>query len=276
MKPWFLFPTLSAPMPLQMALDEILFRRMESGDAEFSSRPLLRLYYSSEPWMTVGYSYKEQYGVPSTECEVQSPKNQERKFLNFKLGTLNSKLKTQIPVCRRITGGGRVLHGRDVLFSVAARKSHHEAFESVRISYLKIHEAVKAAYETLGFQPRFYRCDEKLARGQDCFLFPIATDLGLSGEKIAGGAQKRSSGALLHQESVKMAPGVEAESLMRGLQSGFEKMFEMKFQLSNLDPDLLEQAEQLAAEKYPAAGPATQSLNFSGREARPEAVCERT
>ena len=92
-------------MSFQMALDEVLFRNMEENPGE----PVLRFYYADGPSVTVGYSHK---------------------------GTD----KGTIP---RMTGGGRVIHGDDLIFSLIARKEHDESFRSVRVSYWKIHEALK-------------------------------------------------------------------------------------------------------------------------------------
>ncbi len=206
-------------MPFQMALDEILFRGMESSEGSlFYKNPILRFYFSSEPWVTVGYS----------DPLTKEPSGR---------------------ICRRITGGGRVEHGSDVVFSLIARKQDDESFKSVRISYLKIHEAVKEAFEASGKEPRFYRCDEKLPRGGDCFLYPIATDLGLEGQKVAGGAQKRSSGVLLHQESVK--PGkTDIFIFVEFLKKAFAAQFGIRCEDAPFDPALLKEAKKLARKKY--------------------------
>ncbi|MBI3314256.1 MAG: hypothetical protein HYZ83_08485 [Candidatus Omnitrophica bacterium] len=218
---WLLYPTISAPMPFQMALDEILFRRMEN---QTESSPVLRFYFSSEPWVTVGFSHRN--------------------------GTQKGPGPSVPGFCRRITGGGLVRHGRDLIFSLLAKKSDDESFKSVRISYWKIHEAVKAGLEGVGKLPRFYRCDENLPKGQDCFQFPIATDLAVGEQKAAGGAQKRSAGTLLHQESVQWKAMPDPETLIPPLKSGFEKIFKIKLTPSNVDPALLAEAEKLAKEKY--------------------------
>lgn len=230
MRAWGVLPTISAPMPFQMALDEILFGAFEKNSearlrlpAPVLEKPLLRFYLSSEPWVSFGYSH------PDGDLE-----------------------REKISACKRITGGGRVEHGRDVIFSLIASRSHEEGFKSVRVSYLKIHEAVKSALESFGLSPRFYRCDENLPKGKDCFLFPIATDLGLEGRKIAGGAQKRSSGALLHQESVRLPATVSFEALIQALGAAFERIFESKLEPLALDPEWLEEAEALAAKKHGA------------------------
>lgn len=212
-----MLPTISAAMPFQMALDEILLQRMKAD----SLKPVLRFYFSAGPWLTVGYSEKN---LPSAENGV--------------------------PVCRRITGGGRVIHGNDLIFSFVAAKEHDESFHSVRLSYLKIHEAVKAGFEFLGERPRFYRCDENLPKGQDCFLFPIATDLGLNRKKIAGGAQKRSGKILLHQESIKIPSALEADQRAEALCRGIEQVFGVRLVRADLAPQMMEEAEKLSRERY--------------------------
>jgi lipoate-protein ligase A len=218
MKTWFCYPTISAPMPFQMALDEVLFRGLLEKQI---TGPILRFYYSSEPWITVGYSH------PASEFSKDS----------------------KLPVCRRMTGGGRVEHGKDLVMSLLGRKEDDDSFGSVRVSYWKIHEAVKEGYEALGQAPRFFRCDEKLPRGGNCFAFPIATDLALGNEKIAGGAQKRSSGVFLHQESLKLA-SLEVEALREALGPAFEKVFGIKLENQNAYPAQLAQAKGLSREKY--------------------------
>lgn len=219
-------------MPFQMALDEILFRRRMEGEL---SSPVLRFYFSSEPWMTVGYSHPEREKGEG-EIGVQSPSH--------------SFTSSPIPVCKRITGGGQVLHGKDLLFSLAARKEDDESFTSVRVSYWKIHEAVKNAFEKAGERARFYRCDEKLPRGGECFVYPIATDLELDQKKIAGGAQKRSSGALLHQESLQLPSRIEPFGFMEKVKHAFETQFGIILQDLPCDPEILEKAKYLASEKY--------------------------
>ena len=205
MKPWRLLPTLSAPMPFQMAFDEGLFYdclgRSESGDSPVG--PILRFYYSYGAWTTLGYA-DSAAGKPGGAA---------------------------LPArhCRRITGGGRVQHGDDLLLSIVGCREDHQAFKSVRISYLKIHETIKEALEQMGLSLRFYRCDEPLPKGADCFRFPIATDLAHRGRKIAGGAQKRSKNIFLHQESIRMK-GIDYARLIGAFCNRFERNFSVTLQ----------------------------------------------
>ena len=229
MKSWQILPVISAPMPFQMALDEVLFRRSESR----GGLPILRFFFSSEPWTTVGYSMKS----------VQSGRTEK--------------------LCRRLTGGGRVEHGKDLIFSLIARKDHDDSFGSVRMSYLKIHEAIKKGYEVLNLSCEFYRCDENLPKGGDCFLYPIATDLKSRGRKVAGGAQKRSAGVLLHEESVILTEGLDPFDLMKAIRAGFEEIFQIHCADALMDPAWLEEASVLARDKYAQIMPAVD--DFSGR-----------
>jgi lipoyl(octanoyl) transferase len=239
MKSWHLLPTLSASMPFQMAFDEFLFRKLES-DAGFN-HPLIRFFFSSEPWITVGYSHPWNGG------------SEERGNGRKKTSVTPTHRHSDTKICRRITGGGLVEHGNDLIFSIIARKEDDVSFKSVEASYCKIHSAVKTAFESLKLKPRFYREDENLPKGQDCFLYPIATDLALGKKKIAGGSQKRSSGVLLHQESVQLGK-VDAEQFVASLRAGFQKAFNVNLVNSTIDPAWFREADRLAKEKYEEVG----------------------
>jgi len=230
---WKILPWTCASMSFHMALDEILFREREEAyrQEEPATRdtiyqklpPLLRFYFADKPSVTIGYSHK--------------PKDEER-------------LSKALPVIQRITGGGRVEHGKDIIFSLIAHKQHDESFHSVRISYWKIHEALKAGFETLGLKPRFYRCDENLPEGPECFRYPISSDLALGNNKIAGGSQKRSAGTLLHQESVVVPSGINGFQLAEAFSGGFKKVFNTEFESEPIQPDWFEKAKVLADTKY--------------------------
>jgi hypothetical protein len=210
---WHLYPVISASMPFQMALDEILFRRYVESAQKESLAPVLRFYFSYGEWVSLGYSQRPE--------EAQSRQ----------------------AVCRRISGGGRVRHGNDLIFSLIAHKSAHESFREVRTSYLAVHTAVKLAIEKLGKQARFYRCTENLPKGSDCFRYPIASDLAVGAGKAAGGAQKRSCGILLHHESIQY-PGMDAWALMKSLTKSFSEVFGADIQPLDLDPELMHEGER--------------------------------
>lgn len=221
MKTWFLYPQYSAPMPVQMALDEVVFGHMiNKEELAQPDGTVLRFYFSSEPWISLGYLQK---------MDVQRLKN---------------------PVCRRITGGGMVYHGEDIIFSLIARKSAHPSFSSVKESYIKIHEALIGGLSDMGISARMYRCSEPLPKGNECFQFPICSDVAVGKEKIAGGSQKRSQQVLLHQESIQMR-NVDSQNLITHLTVSIEKTFGVTVIPSDLPLEFLREADRLKGLKYP-------------------------
>jgi lipoate-protein ligase A len=242
---WKILPWTSASMSFHMALDEILFRQREEAyrQEEPADRntiyqklpPLLRFYFADKPSVTIGYSHRK----GSNEAPHHSSP-----------ASGGGLRRGKVPVIQRITGGGRVEHGKDIVFSLIAHKQHDESFHSVRVSYWKIHEALKAGFETLGLKPRFYRCDEDLPEGPECFRYPISSDLALGKSKIAGGSQKRSAGTLLHQESVVVPSGVNGFQLAEAFSGGFKKIFGVEFQNEFVNPEWFEKAKALAETKY--------------------------
>lgn len=203
MKKWQVLPTISAPMPFQMALDGVLFDLQKQSPG----LPQLRFYVSSEPWISVGCSFRGADRRADSSLIQQFP---------------------NLPVCHRVTGGGCVLHGRDLIFSLVARLDQGwEGLESVRTSYGVIHQSVKMAYEKLGMTLTTYNRHDDLPKGSDCFEFPVVDDLGWNGCKIAGGAQKRSESVLLHHESIQLIRGVAADDLAREISTSLEHVFSM-------------------------------------------------
>ncbi len=217
---WSLLPTISAPMPFQMALDELLLESQKKNP----QAPTLRFYVSSASWISAGYSFRDEADLSRSALILKYSK---------------------VPTCRRITGGGCVLHGRDLIFSLTARMTADpERLGSVRASYAKIHESVKKGLQACGLDPKFYSREDELPKGKDCFDFPVESDLSWKGKKIAGGAQKRSEGVLLHHESISIPEGVERENLIRAVRNGLGEVFGMTIENADLDPELYFQAER--------------------------------
>lgn len=235
------YSALSASMPFQMALDELLFEQMiQASQAEPAvSRAALRFYYASEPWISIGYSHAG-WKALSEGLEVSADLLSDA---------------ARYPVCRRITGGGRVLHGKDLMVTLIAPRALDESFKSVMGSYARLHEVLVEALRAVGIEARFYREEDSLPLGKDCFLHPIASDLEADGKKIAGGGQKRSRGFLLHQESIHLEQTHLYEPLARAFAEGLEKWFGCKPEKADWQPEHLEAAEILGREKYAVHAP---------------------
>jgi lipoate-protein ligase A len=113
-------------------------------------------------------------------------------------GTLES------PV-RRFTGGGLVEHGEDLTFALAIPPRTGLALADTATRYRRIHEALADALLEAGVPVIPVSPDSAASQGP-CFANPVPWDLldPISGAKLAGGAQRRSRGAVLHQGSVRL------------------------------------------------------------------------
>jgi len=153
---------------LQMALDRVLL--------ETTALPVLRFYRWSEPCVTVGY------------------------FESLEQAAANHP---GLPVVRRWTGGGSVLHTDDSPYSLIVPSM--EPFVSVRPaeSYRLIHGALARALRAA--LPGVTTAQETAPkRSSACFENPVADDLLLEGCKIAGAGQRRTRAGLLHQGSIQL------------------------------------------------------------------------
>ncbi len=218
-----LLPDLTGPMDYQMALDEVLLQSFKlSRNLGHNPAPLMRFFDTCESWKTLGYT------MPLTAA-------------------LNSKDK----ICRRITGGGWVDHGSDLVFSLIAHRAHDISFGSVLESYRKIHDSLSFGFKSKNIQTDLYPDETGHARGIQCFLSPIQSDLKRGNKKIAGGAQKRSEGSFLHQESIQLeqVPLMRTE-IKKACLKGLETICGWRFESAVLNPALLREAEKLRVQKY--------------------------
>lgn len=161
--------------PMQMALDEVLLRSV--------CRPKLRIYRWEAPCVSFGYFQK------AVEVRQSHP---------------------NIPLVRRWTGGGMVLHGNDLTFSLLVPRGHPAAILSPASFYRELHiliaEGLNTALDTSdpsSLSAIRLAGEGDLLSGPSCFIAPAANDLLMSGRKILGGAQRRSEGALLYQGSIQ-------------------------------------------------------------------------
>lgn len=196
----FVDDAIPRPGAMNMAIDEILLESCRS--------PLLRVYRWNRPSVSFGY-----FGKIETVCANYS---------GFDL-------------VRRWTGGGTVPHGHDFTFSLIVPRSERFATLRARDSYRDIHRAVAQALNDFGVDAA-----RQTASGQNdsgsCFESPVADDLMLGGEKIVGGAQRRTTRGLLHQGSI--------QSLQ--LEPVFREQLARHFAL-NVATRTLSRAEEIAA-----------------------------
>jgi lipoate-protein ligase A len=147
--------------------------------------PILRWYRWAAPAVSVGY-FQEGHPIRS--------RHPGRQFT------------------RRRTGGGMVPHGPDpadgftCTLVVPAAICRQTGLDNLRESYCRLHQRLRLALLAQGIPAQMVDCSPfDGQRPGLCFSEPVAGDVGLpGGAKIAGAAQARSRGSLLHQQIVQL------------------------------------------------------------------------
>jgi len=143
-----------------LALDEALWEDCEAGGPE-----RLRLWESATPFVVVGYANQVTAEVNLAACRER-----------------------EVPVLRRVTGGGTVVQGPGCLnYSLILRTDHHAATASITQTNLWIMNRHASAVTDLLDRPVRRRGD---------------TDLAIGDHKFSGNAQRRGRQALLFHGSL--------------------------------------------------------------------------
>jgi lipoate-protein ligase A len=185
-----------------MALDEALLHQ-----AVVEGLPTLRFYEWGEPTLSLGY--------------FQSYAHRQRHAASL-----------DCPAVRRTTGGGAILHDRELTYSCSLPSTHWLARRAQDL-YYAIHESIVAVLAQYGVVAHLYDCGRgaprALARSSKvgcdcgptqqaqepflCFQRRTAGDVILSGRKVVGSAQRRCRGAVLQHGSIILARSACAPEL---------------------------------------------------------------
>lgn len=166
-----------------MAVDESLLNSAIELDVA-----TLRWYRWCEPTVSLGYFQQK------TELDADD-------------------LLSNLPVVRRITGGGAILHDNEWTYSVALPSSRRR-FRDPEDLYRIVHRGLIDGLKQVGYPVRcrgetLKRIDEPLL----CFLRQDAHDITLNGQKILGSAQRRRRGAILQHGSLIQHASIWAKQL---------------------------------------------------------------
>jgi len=150
-----------------MAIDAVLLDSALQRDV-----CTLRWYAWEEPTLSLGY--------------FQSPDD-----------PLIDERFSQLPVVRRLSGGGAILHDRELTYSCALPAEHPLARDPSSL-YASLHAAIVSTLQQHGIEvaPRG-QGDRGLDVNFLCFSRGDANDLVIGGHKILGSAQRRRRGAVL-------------------------------------------------------------------------------
>lgn len=204
---------------LNMAIDAaIMLRQAHTG-----SQPTLRIYKWLYPCVSVG--------------RFQKPRD------------------NNLPIIRRPTGGGAVIHNEfSFTYSVIYCEDSDVIPRGVLNSYREIHAGVLEGLKSLGVEANFYLNEKKNTKspvGGGCFVSPVEFDVMCGGRKIAGAAQRRKFGIVLHQGEVSLGldvwPKWSYNNFLIAFTSGLSRHLKAKFlkgQISDIEISL---AEELVA-----------------------------
>ncbi len=168
-------PTLDGPS--NMARDEALLLRVGRGE----SPPTLRLYQWDPPTISLGY------------------------FQRYADYTLLPEPAGTLPVVRRLTGGGAILHDWELTYSLTLPVAHPLLEQGPNRLYEMMHDVVITALAALGVGGA--RCgvsdDSGAAKGPFfCFARRHCYDVLVGSDKLAGSAQRRTRQAVLQHGSI--------------------------------------------------------------------------
>jgi lipoate-protein ligase A len=161
---------------------------------------------------------------------------------------------------RRWTGGGIVLHGKDLTYSLVI-PAHDSSFaNSSRSIYTAIHEGIRAALMASGKPAELVTVAGVVDTGTaitdppkagyntgHCFANPVRADVLVNGQKVAGAAQRRTRTGLLQQGSIQQV------ALTEDFGDKFAVHLTQNCEHRDLSEVLVDRADQIAKEKYGTA-----------------------
>jgi len=229
---WRLLVCDPQPGDWNMAVDDMLLEQ-----AVQQSRPTLRLYSWDEPTLSLGY-FQSLEDIP--------PEHRDHR-----------------PIVRRATGGGAILHDRELTYSLATPKGLLDGAEL----YALANQAILRATSRLGAEAQV-RGPLRGLRAQRgpffCFARPGSTDIIARDRKLAGAAQRRTGGGILQHGSILLTgdePGtialneltgrpVALDELAAELVLGFQELLNVRFEPSDLTAAEKQRAEQIRLRRY--------------------------
>ncbi len=163
--------------PTNMARDETMLENLSAEQA----LPMLRFYRWSPATISLGYFQ------PYADYE---------KLIGPTAG---------MPVVRRTTGGGAILHDRELTYALAVPRGHRLLAEGPVHLYVRMHEAIIAVCQQLGVPAQMRQGDRPEPDTVEpffCFARAHPLDVVTGDRKLAGSAQRRMNDHVLQHGSL--------------------------------------------------------------------------
>ncbi len=228
-----------------MAVDQAILNAVSQ-----SGIPVLRFYQWVEPTLSLGYFQ----GLASRSDHCQSD---------------------QIRCVRRTTGGGAIVHDRELTYSISMPVPAGQAGPRSAL-YQQTHAAIASALACFGVHAVPFRLTGTGARSESdnshflCFQRRTPEDLIVSGYKVLGSAQRKSRTAVLQHGSLLMhaseyapqLPGVSdllsvpitADDLIPGIVANLSECLGVDWQAGHLSEQEKLDAEQISCERFSQSG----------------------
>lgn len=176
LKRWRLIDSGVGSAAYNMAVDEALLHNFKEGDL-----PILRLY-GWEPSVSLG------------------------RFSNvYESLNVEALQKQKLPLVRRMTGGGVLIHGGDLSYSLILPKETLRG-RGVKESYRYLCQFLLKLYENLGLSAGFAQdLDKESRKSKICMAANEPYDIIVNGKKMGGNAQRYATQTLFQHGSIPIS-----------------------------------------------------------------------
>jgi len=170
---------IDGPLPgaVNMAVDESILQAVDEG----TSPATLRFYRWGQPTISLGYFQKHEDLA------------------------LQDEVIQQMPVVRRQTGGGAILHNDELTYSLVLPLNEPKQLTNIENLYQLVHDGYLTALAELGVRAEYRGGTDRgnTQRGPFfCFARRHRLDLIVDGDKLLGSAQRRIRNAVLQHGSL--------------------------------------------------------------------------
>jgi len=180
--PWRYYDTGSSDAYTNMAMDEVLLKKMRRPDA----LPILRVYTWSMPSISVGYFQNVMDDFDLTLCKERG-----------------------LPLVRRLPGGRAVFHDHELTYSMILPGSYPSLPRGLLDSYRYLSRGLLLGLRELGVEPELAALKDmkegrrgRALKSPNCFASSSWYEMTAGGKKIVGSAQKRTPYGILQEGSI--------------------------------------------------------------------------
>jgi len=213
-----------------MAIDEAIFAMRE----KLGLPATLRFYAWKPAAISIGYFQK-----------IEDP-------------SLERYKRQKLTIVRRLTGGGAILHRREITYSLACSTHEFPTFRDIIKMQKLTHEAIILGLQNLGVHAELERKEIRRPDPYFCFVIPSKYDVVEDGRKIVGSAQRRKNKAFFQHGSILMDDKISfegaekryKEKIIDSLIWGFEKRLGIKLVPGQLTKEEMKLCQELKKTKY--------------------------